>query len=83
MITCEECDVAYSTFSGIEQKSKVNSGWTYSYVAQYGDILSISAQNNKATGSVIVAIFIDGSMMKRSQSEGEYVIASADHFIGN
>ncbi len=80
-ITCKECSVTYTTSSGMEQKSQVNSGWTYSYKARRYESPYISAQNMKEHGTITVAIWVNGTMVKHSKSEGEYVIATADYFI--
>jgi hypothetical protein len=62
---------------GTEQIDPVSNTWTYSFTAQPGDFLYISAQNNKASGSVSVYIYVSGKVEKSATSTGEYVIATA------
>ena len=42
-----------------------------------GTFVYVSAQNNQASGTVVVTIYRDGEVFKTSTSMGAYVIATA------
>lgn len=62
---------------GTSQYSGVTLPWSTSFKADPGDFVYVSAQNQRDTGSVTAAIYIDGDKYKRSTSTGAYVIATA------
>lgn len=62
---------------GTSQESDVYLPWTYSFTAEAGDFLYISAQNNGEYGSVTTTIYLNGTQVKTSTSTGAYVIATA------
>lgn len=77
--TASSFDITYENEDGgTSQKSDVSSGWSYSFEAEEGDFVYISAQNTTDNGSVEVTIYNNGEVFKTSESEGEYVIATAD-----
>jgi hypothetical protein len=41
----------------------------------------VSAQNQRDRGTVKVKIYVDGSVVKESSSEGEYCIATASDML--
>lgn len=66
---------------GTSQESQVLLPWSYKFTsANSGDWLYISAQNETSSGCVVVEIYKDGKLYKRSQSCGAYVIATASGF---
>ncbi|HUZ81440.1 MAG TPA: MmpS family transport accessory protein, partial [Gaiellaceae bacterium] len=72
--------VTYRNVSGgTEQQQYVRLPWTYRVgEARRGQSFYISAQGfDEGTGSVVVEIVIDGAVVKRSESSGEYSIATA------
>tara|TARA_Y100000748_G_C15106336_1_gene336470 strand:- start:83 stop:430 length:348 start_codon:yes stop_codon:yes gene_type:complete len=69
---------------GTSQLDNVNSGWSYSFRTEdERHFLYISAQNQSNTGSVTTEIYIDGSLMKSSTSDGAYVIASCSMSVSD
>ena len=64
--------------SGTEQYSNVGSGWKYTWT-QVNDnprFLYVSAQNQNSSGTVIVKIIKDGTVIATNTSSGAYVIAT-------
>lgn len=61
----------------VNQFSGVANGWEYSFEAQKGDFLSISAQNTSSYGNVHVFIFVDGKVFQDSLAEGGNATAAA------
>jgi uncharacterized protein YceK len=63
---------------GTSQQSGVTVPWSYTFTANPGDFLYISAQKdgNPAT-DVTVTIYAEGSVFGTSTSSGAYVIATA------
>lgn len=71
-------DVTYANDSGgTSQQSNVRVPWSYSFNRIKGSFVYISAQNQGESGSVIVTIYKENELFKRSESNGAYVIASA------
>jgi len=66
---------------GAEQYGKVHIPWTYKDKSFTGQYLYISAQNLGGSGTIKVAIYIDGKCYKASSSSGAYVIASASGYL--
>ncbi len=62
---------------GTEQYNNVSVPNTISYSSFPGWFLYIAAQNQGESGSVTVAIYVNGKLFKTSSSSGAYVIASA------
>ena len=62
---------------GVSQYSDVSVPWSYEFRRIEDSFVYISAQNQQASGSVIVKIYTDGSVFKSSTSSGAYVIATA------
>jgi len=65
------------------QFSGVANGWEYSFEAQKGDFLSISAQNTASYGNVHVFIFVDGKVFQDALAEGGSATATAKGAIVN
>ena len=64
--------------TGTAQYSNVGSGWKYTWT-QVNDnprFLYVSAQNQNSTGTVIVKIIKDGTVLATNTSSGAYVIAT-------
>ena len=64
---------------GTEQFSNVSVPHTFTFENYTHWFFYISAQNDGASGSVTVTIYVDGEVVATSTSSGAYVIASADH----
>jgi hypothetical protein len=64
---------------GTSQFSDVALPWSYEWEMYYSndDFLYVSAQNGTDSGSIIVQILINGSVVETSTSSGAYVIATA------
>jgi hypothetical protein len=76
--TATTVDVTLANSSGgTEQYSDVVIPHSYTYKTFSDDFKYISAQNNGEAGSVTVAIYIKGTVLKTSTSSGAYVIATA------
>jgi hypothetical protein len=66
---------------GTSQYSKVKLPVTYDYKKFNDKFVYVSAQNEGASGSVTVEIYYKDKLLKKSTSEGEYVIATASGSI--
>lgn len=51
--------------------------WYYKFFPPRGQLLYVSAQNQKSHGTVVVSILIGGRVWKSTESSGGYVIATA------
>lgn len=75
--SASKASVTYTTPDGdIEQVSGASLPWSRSFSAHSGDFLSLSAQNDGATGCVQVKILKKEAVLKDAQSCGAFVIAS-------
>ncbi|WP_164717254.1 hypothetical protein [Actinomadura sp. J1-007] len=72
--------MTYSTPSGQEQVTKPVP-WAKRFRAKAGEFLSISAQN-EGSGTISCTITVDGKVIKRAKSSGEYTIAACDAMLG-
>jgi hypothetical protein len=77
--TARAASLTYQNASGgTEQRHDETLPWTYQLgEAHRGQFLYISAQNSGSYGTIIAEIVIDGVVVKHSESEGQYTIASA------
>lgn len=76
--TTDRASVTYTNKDGgISQISSVELPWTIKFQANWGTVLTITAQNKRGSGSIITKIYVDGTVFKESLSEGEYVISSS------
>jgi hypothetical protein len=77
--TAHLASLTYENASGgTEQKHDAVLPWTYQLGEPHrGQFLYISAQNSGSYGTIVTEIVIDGQVVKHSESEGEYSIASA------
>lgn len=73
--------ITYSTPSGQEQANGAKVPWTKTFKAKDGEFLSVSAQNDGG-GTINCKISVDGKLLKRSQSSGQFAIASCDGMLG-
>lgn len=73
--------VTYENEYGGTSQEEVYLPWSYTFTAESGDYVYISAQNLGDSGSVTVTIYKDGEVFKTSTSSGGYVIATASGFI--
>lgn len=73
--------LTYTTPSGQEQTTR-SLPWRKTFRAEDGEFLSVSAQNEGASGTIICTISVDGSVVKRARSSGAYTIASCDAMLG-
>lgn len=80
-LSCFECDITYSTDSGIEQVFGASSGWTHIYKGSQYSAPYISAQNARESGTVTVSIWINGKKLKESNSSGPFAIAIANAML--
>lgn len=62
---------------GTEQHSNIDWPWTYRCVGKKGMFLYMSAQNGTDKGTVVVELVVNGVVVKRAESSGAYVIATA------
>ena len=63
---------------GTSQFFNVTIPWSYEFQGRKGDLVSVSAHNLQASGSVTVKIYTDGSVFKTSTSD---VIATASGLL--
>ncbi len=76
--TAEEVFVTLSNAEGgTEQYSSVSVPRRYTYTTFPADTVYISAQNEGASGTVRVSIYLNGELFRTSSSSGAYVIATA------
>ena len=76
--TAEEVDVTLSNDTGgTEQYTSVSLPKKYTYTSFDDSFTYISAQNQGASGTVTVSIYVNGELFKTSSSSGAYVIATA------
>lgn len=73
--------ITYSTPSGQEQANGAKVPWTKTFKAKGGEILQVSAQNDGG-GTITCKISVDGKMVKKAQSSGQFAIASCDGMLG-
>ena len=70
--------ITYQNENGGTSQEEASVPWSYSFTAESGDFVYVSAQNQGDNGSVTVTIYKDGEVFKTSTSSGGYVIATAD-----
>jgi len=71
-------DVTYENSAGTTSREYgVGVPWSYSFSADPGDYVYISAQNTGSYGSVTVAIWVDGEIYEAETSESAYCVATA------
>lgn len=58
------------------QIGTTNQFWEYSFRTQPGQFLYVSAQNAESQGRIHCEILVDGRVVKHTESDGGYVIAS-------
>ena len=76
--TAESVDISLSNaMGGFEQYKNVRLPYSVSYSDYRDDFVYISAQNNGDSGTVNVAIYVNGKLFKSSSSYGAYAIADA------
>lgn len=73
--------MTYTTPSGVEQATKPLP-WQKSLKAEPGTFVSVSAQNEGASGKVTCVIVVDGETVKRASSSGAYAVVSCDATLG-
>jgi hypothetical protein len=70
--------VTYTDADGsISQETSVSVPWSMNLNGSAGQYVSVSAQNNSASGSVVVEITKEGRSFKTAKSSGAYGVASA------
>lgn len=79
--SCYWFDVTYEMKSGTAQKSVSicdgkRSATVDTLQASYGDFVYLSVQNDKMAARIGCEIYVDGTLVHKTQSEGQYVIAS-------
>ena len=79
--TTSIASLTYTNKSGGTEQQEVALPWTLEFQAARGTHAYLSAQNKAATGSVWVAIYVNGKTLKESKSSGPYVIAMANGLI--
>ena len=76
--TAQEVNVTLSNDTGgTEQYTDVTLPKKYTYTSFDDSFTYISAQNQGASGTVTVSIYVNGELFKTSSSSGAYVIATA------
>lgn len=76
--TARSVSVTYQNADGgISQAFGVPLPWSYSFTAEPGTWVYVSAQNDGETGWIRVTIYKDGEEFKTSTSSGPYCIATA------
>lgn len=83
---CYGFDVTYEMTSGTAQKSvSICDGDTSTIVDQRrghsGDFVYISVQNDEQSARISCEIYIDGKLVHKTYSDGQYVIASCSGSI--
>lgn len=73
--------VTYLNHSGGIEQREITLPWRTAFGAPTGTIVSVSAQNQGASGDIKVEIKVSGKALKSSSSAGGYVIAAADGVI--
>lgn len=74
----KRASVTYTNAQGGTQQEEIRLPWSKSFTVRSGEFLYISAQNADDYGLVYVSISVNGRVVKDSQSNGGYVIATAD-----
>jgi hypothetical protein len=74
--TTNSASLTLSNPDGGTEQYDVVVPWEKSYSMYPGDFVYISGQNNRDHGSITCQNFVDGNVMKESNSSGAYVIAS-------
>jgi hypothetical protein len=76
--TAETVDITIENEEGgVSQYADVEIPWIYSGKFDRGAFVYVSAQNQGYSGSVTVEIYQEGRRLRRSESEGAFVIATA------
>lgn len=76
--TATRASLTYATSGGgTAQQADRALPWTFSWTANRGDFVYISAQNSGQTGCVSVTITVRSATYKTTQSCGAFVIATA------
>ena len=71
-------DVTYENSGGTTSREYgVGVPWSYRFSADPGDYVYISAQNTGTSGTVTVAIYLDGEIYEAETSERAYCVATA------
>ncbi len=74
----DQASLTMATSSGGTSQIKVSLPYsTPASTYKDGDFMYISAQNQRSSGSVTTAIYVDGELWKSTTSTGAYVIATA------
>ncbi len=76
-------DVTYmNNEGGMEQINVKSNSWSKSFKCDKGTPISIVAQTKNENTAIQVIIKYENKVIKQSQSNGDYVIATAAGFIG-
>ena len=78
----KKASVTLENASGGTEQFDISVPWSKTYFGmQKGDFVYISAQNAQSSGSIKAEIIIDGRTYRKSESSGQYVIASCSGLI--
>lgn len=76
-------NVTYFNKDGGTEQVKVKSNtWTKSFKGGFGTMVSLVAQTEHENTAIQVIIMYENKVYKQSQSDGDYVIATASGIIG-
>lgn len=74
--TAHSASMTYNNEQGGTEQGDYNLPFRKNYTMEYDSFLYISAQNDGETGSVTCSIYVNGTKVKTSTSQGAYVIAT-------
>ncbi len=74
--TTDAASLTFTNAQGGTQQGVAPLPWRTEFTGIANNFLYISAQNERDSGTVSVAIFVDGVRVKTSQSSGAFVIAT-------
>jgi hypothetical protein len=76
---CTHADITYTPANGgTQQLSNQLLPWSYTFSANGGTFVYVSAQNDQSSGTVTTTIKEDNSTLFTNSSSGAYVIATSD-----
>lgn len=78
-VTGQEFDLTYNNCQGnTEQISGHRGDWTYECtITDRSFFAYVSAQNQRRSGTIVAEVYVNGQSVERSESTGEFVIATA------
>jgi len=87
--TTKKASITWTTPSGVEQDSEAKLPWTKTLKFKNADAISVSGQSagdlagpGTAGGTITCEIKVDGKVVKKGSSKGEFAVVSCDGLIG-